>query len=97
VAFERHIFTPENLTANAQPGGNIQLSWQAVDGTAGYQLYRQTPDETELTPYQRIDDAEIFLDTSVKPLFSLLLIDVQNHWGSYIPEMNEAAYHYKTW
>ncbi|WP_255989553.1 Ig-like domain-containing protein [Chitinolyticbacter albus] len=45
---------PFALTAKAQPGGKITLSWQAVNEASGYQLYRQAPGETVLTPLARV-------------------------------------------
>ncbi|MCG7883384.1 MAG: fibronectin type III domain-containing protein [Candidatus Thiodiazotropha taylori] len=44
---------PRNLTATAQPAGAVQLQWDAVDDAVAYQLYRQAPGETALTPLQR--------------------------------------------
>ncbi|MEW8183743.1 MAG: fibronectin type III domain-containing protein [Candidatus Thiodiazotropha endolucinida] len=44
---------PRNLIATAQPAGAVQLQWDAVDDAVAYQLYRQAPGETALTPLQR--------------------------------------------
>lgn len=44
---------PRNLTATAQPAGAVQLQWEVVDEAVAYQLYRQAPGETALTPLQR--------------------------------------------
>lgn len=44
---------PMGLTAKAQPGGKVRLSWQAVADAASYQVYRQAPDQGELTPLLR--------------------------------------------
>ena len=41
------------LAAKAQPGGKVKLSWQAVDEAGAYQLYRQAPGQTVLTPLIR--------------------------------------------
>ncbi|PUB87479.1 MAG: hypothetical protein DBP00_09010 [gamma proteobacterium symbiont of Ctena orbiculata] len=45
---------PRNLTATAQPAGAVQLQWDAVEGAVAYQLYRQSPGDTALTPLQRV-------------------------------------------
>ncbi|MCU7918626.1 MAG: hypothetical protein KZQ95_09740 [Candidatus Thiodiazotropha sp. (ex Epidulcina cf. delphinae)] len=45
---------PRNLTATAQPNGGVQLQWDPVAGAAAYQLYRQAPGETVLTPLQQV-------------------------------------------
>ncbi|MGD8909223.1 MAG: hypothetical protein PVI92_07725, partial [Chromatiales bacterium] len=47
---------PTGLSAGALPGGSIELQWQAVEDAAEYQLYRQAPDETELSAYSRVTD-----------------------------------------
>lgn len=39
--------TPEGLTAETLPGGEILLEWQAVTGAAGYRIYRQTGDGSD--------------------------------------------------
>lgn len=41
---------PAALTAKALPGGKVLLEWHAVAEAAAYQIYRQGPGETELTP-----------------------------------------------
>ena len=47
------LAAPSGLTGQALPGGKVQLNWSAVQGAAGYQLYRQAPGESSLTPYQQ--------------------------------------------
>jgi len=54
--------TPGGLTAKAQPGGKVQLAWQAVPDAFGYQVYRQAPGEAALTAYQRASGTS-YLDT----------------------------------
>jgi uncharacterized delta-60 repeat protein len=39
---------PAALQAKALPAGEVRLTWNAVPGAAGYQLYRQGPGDTEL-------------------------------------------------
>lgn len=39
---------PIGLTARAQPGGKVRLSWQAVDGANSYQIYRRASSQPAL-------------------------------------------------
>lgn len=59
---------PLNMTAVAQAGGKVMLSWSMVDQSIGYQLYRQAPGEGSLTPFLRLDAATlatiIYTDTT---------------------------------
>jgi len=48
------LASPEGLQGVSLPGGRIQLTWNQVEGAAGYQLYRKAPGESELTAYQRL-------------------------------------------
>ncbi len=48
------LAAPANFTALAGPGGTVNLSWNAVQSAIEYQLYRQAPGETGLTPLPRI-------------------------------------------
>ena len=45
---------PAGLSAKALPGGQVQLTWQAVDDAVAYALYRQAPGEPGLTLLQRV-------------------------------------------
>ena len=45
---------PTGLAAHALPAGKVELSWNPAQDAAAYQLYRQAPGETELTPYKRL-------------------------------------------
>ncbi len=44
---------PIGLSAKAQPGGKVRLSWQAVDGASSYQLYRRGPGQPALEALAR--------------------------------------------
>ncbi len=44
---------PFGFTAKAQPGGKVKLAWQALDEASTYQIYRQAPGQTALTPLAR--------------------------------------------
>jgi hypothetical protein len=54
---------PFGLTGKALPHGVVQLSWQQVPASVDYQLYRQGPGESELTPYRRTGAVEQLIDT----------------------------------
>ncbi len=47
------LATPAGLSAEARPGGAVELNWEPVNGAGEYLLYRQAPGEAELTRYQR--------------------------------------------
>ncbi|CAB1059485.1 diguanylate cyclase/phosphodiesterase (GGDEF & EAL domains) with PAS/PAC sensor(s), partial [Olavius sp. associated proteobacterium Delta 1] len=53
---------PDGLMGDSLPGGMIKLTWNAVPNAAGYQLYRQAPDESELTEYERLDMVAEYTD-----------------------------------
>jgi hypothetical protein len=53
---------PQGFGGESLPGGKIRLFWEAVAEAVGYQLYRQAPDESELTEYQRIDMGLEYID-----------------------------------
>lgn len=44
---------PIGLTARAQPGGKVRLSWQAVEGASSYQIYRRAPGQPALEALAR--------------------------------------------
>lgn len=48
---------PERLSAGALAEGKIRLTWNAVEGAASYRIYRQAPEETELTLLTQIPPA----------------------------------------
>ncbi|MCG6905686.1 MAG: right-handed parallel beta-helix repeat-containing protein, partial [Desulfobacteraceae bacterium] len=53
---------PEGVVATALPGGRIRLNWQAVEGAAGYQIYRQAPGENALAACLRCDEVLEWVD-----------------------------------
>lgn len=55
---------PTGLTATALPGGDIQLSWNAVANASGYQLYRQAPGEVELTVHGSVVTDTTIVDST---------------------------------
>jgi hypothetical protein len=42
---------PAGLAALALPGGAVRLTWEPVDGAAGYRVYRQAPGEGALSQH----------------------------------------------
>ena len=59
------LAVPFALIGKALPGGQVELSWRAVEGANDYQVYRQAPGETVLTSYQRSTGAISFTDTTL--------------------------------
>ncbi len=58
---------PTGLTAKAKPGGKVELTWNAVEDAAGYQLYRKGPDAPQSEPLTVYGDslkAVTFVDTT---------------------------------
>ena len=51
------LAVPFGLAAVALDGGQVQLSWEKVDGAASYRLYRQAPGETEFTELAEVLDS----------------------------------------
>ncbi|ARN20015.1 Ig-like domain-containing protein [Piscinibacter gummiphilus] len=54
---------PLGLTAKAEPGGRVRLSWQSVDEATSYQVYRQSPAQTELVALVR-SGGTVHVDTT---------------------------------
>ncbi|HHV48522.1 MAG TPA: hypothetical protein GXX56_06090 [Rhodocyclaceae bacterium] len=52
------VDAPMGFNATARPGGKVRLVWQAVDGASSYQIYRQAPEESGLTPLVRVSGIE---------------------------------------
>jgi hypothetical protein len=44
---------PLGLKATAQPGGQVKLEWDGVDGALAYQVFRQGPADAALVPLAR--------------------------------------------
>lgn len=53
---------PTGLTATALPGGKVTLTWEPVAAASDYQLYRQSPTETELLATDRTAAATTWVD-----------------------------------
>ncbi|MCF8029330.1 MAG: PQQ-binding-like beta-propeller repeat protein [Desulfohalobiaceae bacterium] len=41
---------PEGFSGTPRPGGRIELAWEAVPNCAGYRVYRQAPNQGQMTP-----------------------------------------------
>lgn len=54
---------PVGLSAQARPGGQVRLSWQAVEGASSYQIYRRDPGQPTLEPLARNAGVE-YIDTT---------------------------------
>jgi len=56
------LAAPLEFKAQTLSGGRIRLTWLAVEQAVGYQLYRKSPGESELTAYARLDAVQAFED-----------------------------------
>lgn len=72
---------PTGFTAKAQPGGKVALSWQAVDGASGYQIYRQAPGETSLQPLVRTGGVSLVDQTQADGAFKYAVASVRQSNG----------------
>jgi fibronectin type 3 domain-containing protein len=73
---------PANFAAVAQPGGRVGLSWGAVDGVVGYQLYRQVPGEADLTAYQRVAAGVEYTDGPLADgIYKYAITSIRSHNG----------------
>src|SRR5690625_46966 len=52
------LAVPTNLSAQARPEGRVQLTWNAVENAHAYVLYRQGPDDNELTELETLSDLQ---------------------------------------
>ncbi len=69
---------PRDLTAVALSEGRIQLTWNAVNEAAGYQLYRKAAGESELSEYQRLDRVEVYTDlTATDGLYTYTVASIR--------------------
>lgn len=59
------LAVPLGFTAKAQPGGKVKLAWQAVDEAFGYQIYRQSPGQTDLSALIRTG-GEAYIDQTTQ-------------------------------
>ncbi|WP_207389193.1 fibronectin type III domain-containing protein [Marinobacter halodurans] len=50
------VDSPSGLNARALPGGEVELTWNPVDGAAQYRLYRQSPTDSELLEAETLDN-----------------------------------------
>lgn len=55
---------PANFSGKVLPGAQIKLTWDAVEGAADYQIYRQAPGEGGLTDHARTSGALEFTETT---------------------------------
>ncbi|WP_166646081.1 fibronectin type III domain-containing protein [Halospina denitrificans] len=78
---------PEGLKARALEGGIVELSWDEVEDAAGYVVYRQGPNESELSEVTELSNpAEpLYLDGKPDGLddgtYQYALASVRSHQG----------------
>lgn len=53
---------PTGLTGESLSGGKIRLTWNEVEGAAGYQLFRKAPGESELSAHMQLGTVLEFTD-----------------------------------
>ena len=76
------LAAPSGLTGKAMPAGQVQLNWLAVQGAAGYELYRQAPGASSLTPYQRLGAVLQYTDsTSVDGPYTYAIASINDANG----------------
>lgn len=68
---------PFGLSAKAQPGGKVKLTWQAVDTASGYQLYRQIPGQVVLQPLARTTGIEYIDQTELDGIYKYSIATVR--------------------
>jgi YD repeat-containing protein len=57
------LTAPTNLKGISLPQGKIKLTWNAVPGAFGYQLYRQSPSQSSLFAYQALGTVLEYTDS----------------------------------
>ncbi|MDB5814604.1 MAG: Fibronectin type domain protein [Rhodocyclales bacterium] len=72
---------PLSFTAKAQPGGKVKLAWQTVTDAFSYQIYRQAPGQTELTPLIRVSGASYIDQTSADGAYKYAVATVRQSNG----------------
>lgn len=72
---------PVNFTGVPQPGGKVKLTWTAVDDVVGYQIYRQTPSDSSLTPYQRVTGTDYTDTTTADGTYRYSAASIRQHNG----------------
>ena len=61
------LAVPLGLTAQAEAGGKVALSWESVEGAIGYQLFRRHQDVTEFTELHRLENSSASLEYLDEP------------------------------
>lgn len=56
---------PSAFKGASLPSGQIQLNWSPIDGASGYEIYRQTPRESDLSLLLTVNPADAYIDTTV--------------------------------
>ncbi len=81
-AIFRPLEPPQGFKGEIAARRQIRLSWDPVEEAVGYQLYRQAPNESELTDYQRIDiGLEYFDKPSVEGLYTYAVASIRSENG----------------
>ncbi len=76
------LTSPLGLVAKGERGGKVRLTWRAVEGAADYQLYRNAPGESELTPLVRSGGLLVFVDEpSIEGIYQYAVSAVREENG----------------
>ncbi|MGI9303891.1 MAG: Ig-like domain-containing protein [Gammaproteobacteria bacterium] len=76
------VDVPQGLSAQALPGGQIKLSWEAVQGANDYQLYRQGPGEVQLVDLVRSGNVlELSDETTLDGAYQYAIASIRQHEG----------------
>ena len=59
------LAVPSGLTGDSLPDGKIYLTWYSVDDAIDYQLYRKSPEDTQLFEYVRTGNTNEFIDETL--------------------------------
>jgi len=58
------LAVPTGLVAKALPHGDVELTWNSVTNSVGYQLFRKAPGDAAIAPYGAIVPALEFIDST---------------------------------
>lgn len=72
---------PFGFTGKAQARGKVRLAWQEVELATSYQLYRQAPGESALTPLARTGGSEYIDQTAADGMYKYAIATVRQANG----------------
>ncbi len=75
------LAVPSDLTAKAQPGGKVKLSWKTVDKAISYVLYRQGPSDASLIALDPVTALEFIDQTATDGTYLYAIASVRSDNG----------------